>query len=140
MNEEIRNLLNRAREVAVSATETAGQALNAAGRKANAIWDLARCNLQLNDIRGEIDRLLRELGSMVYRTHVRPDTPSDDLPRKLSELDGLYARLAEIEKELEELKIKQLCPVCGCGYDKQDAFCRSCGHAMGGRTGPSADN
>ena len=139
MNEEIKNLLGKAKDVAVSAAETTGQAINAAGRKANAVFDMARNNMQINDVKNDIGKRFKDIGALVYRTHVKPETSSDGLAKKLEELDKLHAKLAELEKNAEDFKTKAKCPVCGNMYGKADTFCRSCGHALRGETPSDSD-
>jgi DNA repair exonuclease SbcCD ATPase subunit len=123
MNEELQAFLSRAKETAQSASA-------AAARKTNALVDSARLNIKLAQTRGEIDRRYRDIGSLVYKTHIDPETSSADLPDKLIDLERLHDEVSALEAELSAARENSVCPVCKTPYGKADSFCRSCGHAV----------
>ncbi len=127
MNEEIKNLLTKIKGITMVASDMAGQALDTAGKRANELLDITRINIQIGEYSASADKVYREIGAMVYKTHKDPSTPSDDLPAKLAALDELHVRMAELKAKLEKIRKECACPCCGVPFTKEDTYCRSCG-------------
>ena len=83
--------------------------------------------MELADLRAEVNTCLRELGELLYATHTGTPTDSDVLLAKMQEIDGLKARLRELEGDLV---IHLLCPRCGREVCPDDVYCRDCGEKL----------
>ena len=69
MDDKVRELLDRVRDTAVGAADAANQTARAAGKKAGQMVDVAKLNVQLFDLNGEFNDVLRQLGQVMYDTH-----------------------------------------------------------------------
>ena len=97
------------------------------GLGAKKLTDAAKRQLEIADLHAEVNTCLRELGELLYATHTGTPTDSDLLLEKMQEIDGLKARLRELEGELV---IHLLCPCCGSEVREGDVYCRDCGEKL----------
>ena len=94
---------------------------------AKRLTDAAKRQLEIADLRAGVNVGLRELGELLYATHTGTPTDSDRLLEKMQEIDGLKARLRELEGEPV---IHLLCPCCGSEVREGDVYCRDCGEKL----------
>ena len=97
------------------------------GLGAKRLTDAAKRQLEIADLRAGVNVGLRELGELLYATHTGTPTDSDRLLEKMQEIDGLKARLRELEGEPV---IHLLCPCCGSEGREGDVYCRDCGEKL----------
>lgn len=69
MDDKVKNLLERVRGTASYAADAAADGARAAGKRAGQMVDVAKLNVQLFDLNGEYNDLLRQLGQVMYDTH-----------------------------------------------------------------------
>ena len=128
MNETMKALADKAGRTACAAADTAADVAYGAGRAARRLLSVSKLNLCIADLQGQIDQKLQEAGMMLYATHTGDPTGSDELLDKLQEIDGLYARIDELHRQIDRLKGQAvLCPACAGEVRRGDVFCRSCG-------------
>lgn len=73
------------------------------------------------------DQTLQAVGAMVYATHTGTPTDSDEMVEKLTELDGYYSQIHELEDKLRYIQAKAVCTKCGTPTMERTAFCQHCG-------------
>ena len=127
MNEKVQELLENVQRTASRVSDVAVDAAYGVGKKAGELLSVAKLNIRLVDLRSEVNLQLREVGEMVYATHTGTPTDSDRLLEKMQEIDGLKARLRELEGEPV---IHLLCPCCGSEVREGDVYCRDCGEKL----------
>lgn len=128
MNEQLDALLETIQKTANQMGTAASDALEGAGRRANALLSVGKLNIRLADLNAEANVLLREVGEMVYATHTGAPTDSEILLAKLKEIDDVRDQIREINAEIQRLKgAEGLCPHCGAAIKAEDRFCRECG-------------
>ena len=70
------------------------------------------------------------MGEMIDATHTGTPTANETLLEKLTEIDGIQAEIAQLEREIAVARGLPVCSVCGNVGEKGDLFCRECGHQI----------
>lgn len=105
----------------------ARSAADAIGLGAKKLTDAARKQLEISDLRAGMNCCLRELGELLYATHTGTPTDSDELLKKMEEIDSIKERLRVLEGDPV---IHLLCPRCGREIRPDDAYCGDCGEKL----------
>ena len=130
MDEKVKLLLERVKGTASYAADMAADGARAAGKRAGQMVDVAKLNVQLFDLNGEYNDILRQLGQVMYSTHKGEVPESDEVTRLLAQADEKAGKIAELKGRISDLKQAQSCPACGAPCGKGDKFCRACGAAL----------
>ena len=123
MDEKVKELLERVRG-------TAGDTARAAGRMAGQMVDVAKLNVQLFDLNGEYNDVLRQLGQVMVNTHHGQSEDPEKVAALLERADETAERAAELKARIADLRQSQTCPACGAPCGKGDKFCRACGRQL----------
>lgn len=130
MDEKVKALLERIRGTAGLAADVAVDGARAAGRRAGQMVDVAKLNVQLFDLNGEYNDVLRRLGQVMVDTH-RGEVPEHDkVIRLLAQADEAAEKIAELKGRIADLKQVRSCSSCGAPCGRGDKFCRDCGAAL----------
>ena len=123
MDEKVKELLERVRG-------TAGDTARAAGRMAGQMVDVAKLNVQLFDLNGEYNDVLRQLGQVMVDTHHGQSEDPEKVAALLERADETAERATELKARIADLRQSQTCPACGAPCGKGDKFCRACGRQL----------
>lgn len=131
MDQKVITLVNRVKSSAgmlASRTEqAANRAVDVASRKATDVMETTKLNLQIFDLNSEIDQLYKELGKMLYDTHIGIEADAEEMQVKLVLLDEKRDEVETIREKLKNMKAVTQCPNCGKSCEKEDVFCSGCG-------------
>ena len=127
MEDKVKALLERIRGTANYAADAAADSARAAGRKAGQMVDVAKLNVQLFDLNGEYNDILRQLGQVMVDTHRGQAPEGAMITSLLNQADEKNGKITELKGRIADLKQAQTCPSCGEPCGKNDKFCRSCG-------------
>lgn len=127
MNEKLQELLDSVQRTASQMGDVASDAAYGVGKKAEELLSVAKMNIQITELKAQVNTSLREVGEMIYGTHTGTPTESEVLLAKLQEIDGLHARIAELSAKAAKASAVPACPFCGAPSRPGDAFCRECG-------------
>lgn len=92
--------------------------------------DVAKLNVQLFDLSGEYNDVLRQLGEVMYQAHKGESQDEDKVSQLLVQADELSGKIAELKERIAALRQSRTCPNCGAVCGKDDQFCRRCGGSL----------
>lgn len=130
MDDKVKDLLDRIRGTASVAADAAADTARVAGKKAGQMVDVAKLNVQLFDLNGDYNEVMRQLGQVMYDTHKGQAPEGDPVTQLLGKADELSEKIAEVKARIADLRQAQTCPVCGAPCGKGDKFCRTCGKEL----------
>ena len=130
MDEKVRALLEQVKGAANYAADAAADGARAAGRKAGQMVDVAKLNVQLFDLNGEYNDVLRQLGQVMVDTHQGQLPEGGAVTALLNQADEKSGKIAELKTRISDLKQAQTCPACGEPCGRSDKFCRACGKQL----------
>ena len=130
MDEKVKARLERVKGTASYAADAAADSARAAGKKAGQMVDVAKLNVQLFDLNGEYNDILRQLGQVMYETHQGRVPEGGQVTALLNQADEKSLRITELKTRISDLKQAQTCPSCGEPCGKGDKFCRACGKQL----------
>ena len=127
MDERVKELLDRIRDTAGVAADAAAGTARVAGKKAGQMIDVAKLNVQLFDLNGEMNEIMKQLGQIMYDTHRGKLDSGERVSALLTRADELKVRIDELKDRIGALRQSKACPACGTACGREDQFCRSCG-------------
>ena len=130
MEDKVKELLERVREGAFVAADCAADTARVAKRKAGQMADIAKLNVQLFEVNSDFGETLRQLGQVVYDTHLGKDTGTDTVESLLAKADSQQEKIREVKGRIADLRQTKACPVCAAPCGKDDHFCHKCGAAL----------
>ncbi len=131
MDDRVKELLDRIRAAAVTAGQAAGATACRAARSAGELADIAKLNMKVFDLRTGVNELLREVGQVVYDTHLGQDGPGQErLEALLAQIDDKNKAIDACRQQVAALKHCRPCPACGAVCGRDDRFCKHCGAAL----------
>ena len=130
MNEKLYELLESVQRTAVQAGNVASDAAYGVGKKANELLAVAKLNIKIMELKGQVKTQMQELGQLLYATHTGNPTDSEVLLAKLQEVDALYAQIAEYEEQIGREAAAPACGTCGAAVQEDAAFCGECGEKL----------
>ena len=130
MDDKVKDLLDRIRGTASVAADAAADTARVAGKKAGQMVDVAKLNVQLFDLNGDYNDIMRQLGQVMYDTHKGQAPEGDPVTQLLAKADELSEKIAEVKARISDLRQAQACPACGAPCGKYDKFCRTCGQQL----------
>lgn len=130
MDDMVKDLLEKIRGTANFAADTAADTARVAGKKAGQMVDVAKLNVQLFDLNGDFNDLLRQLGQVMYDAHLGLEPEGDPVTGLLAQADDTAAKIAELKTRIADLRQSQTCPGCGASCGRDDKFCRRCGASL----------
>ena len=130
MEQTVRDLLEKAKELACAAGKAAGNAADAASKKAGEAFETTKLALSNFDLNTDIEMLYKEIGKNVYLTHKGEEVDPEKISETLAKIDEKFEKIEANKKQMAFIKTVAVCPACGAECDKKDAFCRVCGQKL----------
>ena len=130
MEDRVKELMDRIRGTASAAADACADTARVAGRKAGQIVDVAKLNVQLFDLNGELNDVLRQLGQVMYDAHRGQASGDESIPDLLARADELNEKIGGMKDRVSALRQSRTCGTCGAVCGREDKFCRSCGQPL----------
>lgn len=102
-------------------------AANAVSQKATAVRDASKHKFTAAEIRGEINKKLRDLGALTYKVNVQNVDMTKEIEQIVAEITELKENLSIINEHIAASKNQKKCPQCNAFLPKNSAFCNICG-------------
>lgn len=102
-------------------------AASAVSKKASSVYDTSKHKITAAELRGEINKKLKDLGALTYRVQVHNDDLSEEISAIVSEITDLKDSLAVINEHLANSKNQRKCPNCDAVVPKNSLYCNICG-------------
>lgn len=102
-------------------------AASVVSKKATFVYDSSKQKLAAAELRGEINKKLKELGALTYKSQTSSVDCTDDITRIVNEITELKENLDTINQNLASAKNQKKCPQCEANVPKNSLFCNICG-------------
>lgn len=102
-------------------------AATAVSKKAAIVYDASKHKITAAEIRGEINKKLKELGKFTYKSRVYNTDMNEQIDAAIAEIKELKENLEIINAHIDELKNQKKCPQCEARIPKNSVYCNICG-------------
>lgn len=102
-------------------------AASVVSKKATFVYDSSKQKLAAAELRGEINKKLKELGALTYKSQTSSADCTADITRIVNEITELKENLDTINQNLASAKNQKKCPQCEANVPKNSLFCNICG-------------
>lgn len=102
-------------------------AASVVSKKATYVYDSSKQKLAAAELRGEINKKLKELGALTYKSQTASVDCSADIARIVGEITELKENLDTINENLASARNQKKCPNCNANVPKNSVFCNICG-------------
>lgn len=102
-------------------------AAEAVSKKAAQVYDASRHKFTAAEIRGDINKKLKDLGKFTYKERVHGVDMSADIDATIAEIKELKENLEIINNHLDDIMEQKKCPQCEAKVPKNSLFCNICG-------------
>lgn len=96
-------------------------------KKASTVYDTSKHKITAAEIRGEINKKLRDLGKFTYKKEVFGVDTSADIEKTVAEIKELKENLDIVNAHIDSVKNQKRCPNCEAKVPKNSVFCNICG-------------
>lgn len=98
-----------------------------AGKKTDEAVKISKLKIKRSQIGNEIKSKNEKLGDMVYQMAKSGEKDNEAFDAAIAELDGLYEKLSEVNKQLDEFGGYVTCTSCAAKTKNDNSFCPKCG-------------
>lgn len=102
-------------------------AASAVSKKASSVYDTSKHKITAAELRGEINKKLKDLGALTYKVQVHGMDLSEEIAALVAEITDLKESLAVINEHIAASKNQRKCPNCDAAIHKNSLFCNICG-------------
>lgn len=96
-------------------------------KKANYVYDSSKQKLAASELRSEINKKLKELGALTYKSQTMSVDCTEEIIKIVNEITELKENLDTINQNIASAKNQKRCPQCEANVPKNSLFCNICG-------------
>lgn len=133
MNDKMKELFESVKSSVKSVACATGKAAQSASKKAGEFVENTKLNLKLFDLNTDIETEYKEIGKLVYKTHLGEDISQEELEEHLAAADKKNDEINEIKERLGTDKPSAdtvKCNNCGKECSCECTFCPNCGSKL----------
>lgn len=98
-----------------------------AGKKTDEAVKISKLKIKRSQIGNEIKSKNEKLGEMMYQMAKSGEKDNEAFDAAIAELDGLYEKLSEVNKQLDEFGGYVTCASCTAKTKNDNSYCPKCG-------------
>lgn len=102
-------------------------AASVVSKRATYVYDSSKQKLAAAELRGEINKKLKELGALTYKSQTSDVDCTADIAKIVSQITELKENLDTINQNIASAKNQKKCPQCEANLPKNSLFCNICG-------------
>lgn len=127
MEDNLKEFLEKLRKKAIVMTSAAESTLKEAGRKTSETFEIAKLNMKIFDLNGDIELTYKKIGEFVYSVNKGREIQDEQIDGLIADIDAKKKEIEQYRERINILKNTVICPLCqeSCGRD--DRFCKKCG-------------
>ena len=92
-------------------------------KKASTVYDTSKHKITAAEIRGEINKKLRDIGKYTYKKEVFGVDTSAEIAQAIAEVKELKENLEIINAHIDSVKNQKKCPQCEAKVPRNSVFC-----------------
>lgn len=104
--------------------------VSSASKKTDTAVRFSKLKVKESQLNADIKAKNEKLGAVIYDMSKTGVKESEEFDALLAQIDEDYAKLAEVEAQLDELKNVVTCPKCGAKTKNDNAYCPKCGEKL----------
>lgn len=106
---------------------TGKNVVSTAGKKTDEAVRFTKLKNRESQVNADIKSKFEKLGESIYGMKKSGEQDTVKFDADIEEIDKCYAELAEIDKQLDELRGEVACPKCGAKTKDDNSYCPKCG-------------
>lgn len=124
----MKDFLNKANEILEKGLDSAKKGAKVAGEKIDAFAEETKTRFSIVEKEKEVDKLLKELGSKIYRDYLNKKLEDKESKKICKEIDEKLKEKTKLENDVLSLKDLVICENCKNTIDINSTFCKYCGY------------
>ena len=108
-------------------------------KKASTVYDTSKHKITAAEIRGEINKRLRDLGKFTYKREVFGTDTSAEIEKTVAEIKELKENLDIVNAHIDSIKNQRKCPNCDAKLPRNSVFCNICGARIDEEVEPTVE-
>ncbi|MEE1263618.1 zinc ribbon domain-containing protein [Ruminococcus sp.] len=96
-------------------------------KKASTVYDTSKHKITAAEIRGEINKKLRDIGKYTYKKEVFGVDTSAEIAQLVADVKELKENLDIINAHIDSVKNQKKCPQCEAKIPRNSIYCNICG-------------
>ena len=109
---------------------TAKTVATEARKKTEELMTFSKLKIAAMNTNADLSKAYQRLGVIVYDAKKGGIKAEEVVASCMEEIDGLRARLEELNEKLNEMKKQKVCPHCGTKNNVEQVYCGGCGHKL----------
>ena len=109
---------------------TGKNVVSTAGTKGKDAVNFSKLKIRVSQLNGEVKTKFEKLGEMIYEMAKSGEKDNEAFDEMVADIDAIYNELADIDKQVDDLRNVVTCTKCGSKTSKDNSFCPKCGEKL----------
>ncbi len=121
------NLKKNLTETAEKVAKKTGEVADVVAKKTEDVVEVTKIKNQIRTMERNNERDLTDIGKMIYESYKNGEEVDEKFVELCAAIKDREVEMIKLDKEVAELKGKDVCPECKNHVDNDAAFCPKCG-------------